>query len=75
MLQQLTVDVHTDKAKIKQAKDARTEKANEARGGADIGKIVSLMSVDANRVSALFGVAYMLLFLCHTPYPDCHGHH
>lgn len=39
-----------DKAKAKEVKDAKEAKANEPKAGADTGKIVNLMSVDANRV-------------------------
>lgn len=42
--------IHADKDKIK-AKDAKDAKANEPKAGADVGKIVNLMSVDCNRVS------------------------
>lgn len=35
---------------IDKDKAKEQEKSNEARAGADVGKIVNLMSIDANRV-------------------------
>ncbi|KZP20510.1 hypothetical protein FIBSPDRAFT_932199 [Athelia psychrophila] len=49
-----------DKAKMKQAKAARADKANEARGGADTGKIVTLMSVDAQRTAMAATMIHMV---------------
>ncbi|KAF7979956.1 hypothetical protein HWV62_40400 [Athelia sp. TMB] len=49
-----------DKAKAKQAKDARADKANDLSSGADTGKIVTLMSVDANRSAIATAVFHML---------------
>lgn len=62
---------------MKQAKAARADKANEARGGADTGKIVTLMSVDAQRVSAVPSLVHLFVLMTYTSplYLDRYGRH
>ncbi|KAF7982635.1 hypothetical protein HWV62_27065 [Athelia sp. TMB] len=53
-----------DKAKAKLAKDASADKANDLRSGADVGKIMTLMSLDTNRTAA---ATVNLHMLCESP--------